>query len=136
MPLETIVAACRASPGRSVDDGLEALVPRGDRPDGEERVERGDRAVGEIGRRQRLGGDAAGLRQLQRDLAGGRVLEPAADHEHAADERECGGDGAGCLLEPGEGLAEEGRDAAEVVRRAGSRPTAATPPAARALQAR
>ena len=61
------------------------LVVRGDRPDGEERVERGDRAVREVGRRQRLGGDAAGLEQLQRDLARRRELDAAADHEHPPD---------------------------------------------------
>ena len=59
---------------------------------GKQRVERGDRAVSEVGRGQRLGGDLAGLEQLQRDLARGRELGPAADHEHPADRRERDGD--------------------------------------------
>ena len=63
-------------------------VVRGDRPDGEERVERRDRPVREVGRRQRLGRDAAGLEQLERDLARGRELDAAADHEHPARVRE------------------------------------------------
>ena len=64
--------------------GRERRVGRGDRPDGEERVERRHRAVREVGRRQRLGGDPAGLEQLERDLARRRELDAAADHEHAA----------------------------------------------------
>ena len=45
-------------------------------------------ARGRIGGRHRLRGDPAGLEQLERDLAGGRELDAAADHEHPPDEGE------------------------------------------------
>ena len=48
----------------------------------------GDRAVGQVGRGQRGGGDAAGLEQLQRDLARRRERRPASDDEHPLDARE------------------------------------------------
>ena len=44
--------------------------------------------VREVGRGQRLGGDPAGLQQLQRDLARRRELGAPPDHEHPPDERE------------------------------------------------
>ena len=68
--------------------GGQALVVGADRPDREEPVERRQRAVDEIRGRQRLGRDATRLEQLQRDLARGRELGAAADHEHPADEGE------------------------------------------------
>ena len=84
LPLATSVApASRARLG-GFDDRWQGLVPRGDRPDGEQRIECGDRAVREVGRGQWLGGDAAGLGQLERDLARGGELDSAADHVHAA----------------------------------------------------
>ena len=81
--------------------GGERRVGRGDRPDGEEGVERGHRPVREVGRGQRLGRDAAGLEQLQRDLARGRELDAAADHEHAAGVRERHRERVGIAGEPG-----------------------------------
>src|SRR5581483_1008525 len=64
--------ARRPDPLHRVRDGGQRRVPGSDRPDREERVERGHGAVGEVGRRERLRGDTARLEQLQRDLARGR----------------------------------------------------------------
>ena len=75
LPLATSVApAARGPPAASTTAGRR-LVARRDRPDGEQRVECGDRPVREVGRGQRLGGDAARLGQLQRDLARSRELD-------------------------------------------------------------
>ena len=85
-------AAARDDHGRRLARARDGRLHRGqhrvvggDRPDREELVERGDRPVREVGRGQRLGRDAAGLLQLERDLAGGRELDAAADHDHPAD---------------------------------------------------
>ncbi len=77
-----------ARPGYRFENGRQRRVVGRDRPHGEERIERRHRAVREVGRRQRLGGDPARLEQLQRHLARGGELGAAADHEHAAGERE------------------------------------------------
>ena len=71
-----------------LEDGGEARVARRHGPDREQRVERGDRPVREVRGRERLGGDPAGLRQLQRDLAGRRELDAAPDREQAPCEDE------------------------------------------------
>ena len=79
---------CRTRPGARLGDGSQRAVACRDDPHWKERVERGHRPVREVGCRQRLGRDPAGLRQLERDLACRRELDPAPDDEHAADERE------------------------------------------------
>ena len=80
--------SCLECPLDGLEHGRQGGAVRGDRPDREQRVERGDRAVREVCRRQRLRGDAAGLEELQRDLACGRELDSAAHDEHATCVRE------------------------------------------------
>ena len=99
------IAAChngRAGLVQSVggiDHDRQALVARSDRPDRKECVHRGDRPVGEIGCGQRLGRDAAGLRQLQGHLTRGPELDAASDHVHPAHVGERDRDVGHCAFE-------------------------------------
>ena len=61
----------------------------------------------EPGRGEGLRRDAAGLEQLQRDLAGGRELDPAADREHPPDRGERQRDRACLPLERRQRLLEQ-----------------------------
>ena len=90
--------ACRSHSGTRFEHGGEGVIARRDRPHGKERIERGDRAMDQVGRRERLGGDPTRLLQLERDLARGGELEASTHDEHAADEGERvrrGRDGSG-----------------------------------------
>ena len=89
---------------------------RGDRPDREHRVERGDRAVREVGRGERLGGNPAGLGQLQGDLAGGGELDAAADHVHPPHVREGRRERRNGPLERRELVREEARRGTDALR--------------------
>jgi len=82
-----------------IDHDRQALVARSDRPDRKQCIDRGDRPVREIGCGERLGCDAAGLRQFQGHLTGGPELDAASDHVHPADVGERDRDVGHCAFE-------------------------------------
>ena len=69
---------------RSLQHGAKPSVARGNHPDRKERVKRRNRAVDEVCGRQRLSRDAAGLLQLERDLARRGDFHAAPDDVHPA----------------------------------------------------